>query len=214
MAIEGIYNWLVYPPSKMDPLLPVSNRYFGKFQNGEIKMRGLAARRKDTANFVKTMQLELLDIMRSADTIKELKDLHSQMHRTFQKWKERLDSGKVEWQDLLIRKTVGKAMDEYSVENASFLSLQDLAKYRISVEPGEKVRYLVLKEKHPDKSKRYLTEETARLTLKSKYCKYDSDYYSRLIWDAFQEIWENFAPKGYFRFTPSKQLYFDFVNLS
>ena len=40
MAIEGVYKWLVYPPSKIDPLLPVSTRYFGKFYNGEIKTRG------------------------------------------------------------------------------------------------------------------------------------------------------------------------------
>ncbi|HRG77837.1 MAG TPA: DNA polymerase domain-containing protein, partial [Leptospiraceae bacterium] len=211
MAIEGIYKWLVYPPSKIDPLLPVSNRYFGKFANGEIKMRGLAARRKDTPNFVKDMQLELLDIMRRADTIAELKNLHQEMHHTFGLWQEKLESGKVLWKDLLLRKTIGKSIEEYTVENASFLSLQQLETQKIAVEPGEKIRYIVLKENHPDKSKRYLAEEIAKLRLGSSICPYDIDYYTRQLWDAFQEIWENFAPEGYFRFTPGRQMLFEFT---
>lgn len=211
MAIEGIYKWLVYPPSKMDSLLPVSNRYFGKFQNGEIKMRGLAARRKDLPRFVVDMQLELLGIMKRADTISELRSLHREMHTTFQKKKEILESGKVPWRKLLLRKTVSQPMEDYSVENGNFLSLKQLSELKIGVEPGEKIRYIVLKEKHPDKSKRYLSEEMAELSLVSDYVRYDCNYYTRLIWDAFQEIWENFAPSGYFRFTPSRQMFFDFI---
>lgn len=211
MAIEGVYKWLVYPPSKMDPLLPVSNRYFGKFQNGEIKMRGLAARRKDLPKFVVEMQLDLLHIMEEADTILELKKLHREMHSTFHKWKEILESGNVPWRKLLLRKTVSQPMEDYSVDNGSLLSLKQLSKLDIEVEPGEKIRYIVLKEKHLDKTKRYLSEEMAELTLVSDYVRYDCNYYTRLIWDAFQEIWENFAPSGYFRFTPSRQIFFDFV---
>ncbi|MBK9499446.1 MAG: DNA polymerase [Leptospiraceae bacterium] len=211
MAIEGIYKWLVYPPSKIDPLLPVSNRYFGKFSNGEIKMRGLAARRKDTPNFVKDMQLELLDIMRRANTIVELKNLHQEMHYTFGLWQKKLESGNVLWKDLLLRKTIGKSIEEYTVENASFLSLQQLETQKITVEPGEKIRYIVLKENHPDKSKRYLAEEIAKLNLDSSICPYDIDYYTRQLWDAFQEIWENFAPEGYFRLTPGRQMLFEFI---
>jgi DNA polymerase elongation subunit (family B) len=89
-------------------------------------MRGLAARRKDTPNFVREMQMELLDIMRRADTITELKSLHQEMHQTFGLWLEKLETGKVPWKDLLLRKTIGKSIDEYTVENASFLSLQQL----------------------------------------------------------------------------------------
>jgi DNA polymerase elongation subunit (family B) len=203
----------VYPPSKIDPLLPVSNRYFGKFSDGEIKMRGLFARRKDTPDFVKKFQMKLLEIMRKADTIQELKKLHSEMNKTFQEHKDKLESGKVVWKELLLRRTVGREMDEYEVENANFLSMEQLKKFHIQVEPGEKVKYIVLKEKHFNKTERYLTEEMAEYLFGSNISNYDSDYYVRQIWEAYKEIWENFAPKGYFRFTPSRQLYFDFINL-
>jgi DNA polymerase elongation subunit (family B) len=210
MAVDGVYKWLVYPPSKIDPLLPVSNRYFGKFYNNELKIRGLAVRRKDTPNFIKTFQHKLLETMQTADTISELKELHRYMHKTFEEHKEKLESGTVPWQDLLLRKTTGRAMEEYTVENASYLSMKQLEKLQIEVSPGEKVRYIVLKEKHPEKLKRYLSEEMIR-SLGLEICSYDSDYYTRLIFEAFKEVWENFAPPEYFRFNQTKQMFFNFA---
>jgi len=210
MAIEGVYKWLVYPPSKIDPLLPVSTRYFGKFYNNELKTRGIASRRKDTPLFIKKMQEELLQIMCSADTISEIKKLHGEIHKTFLDYKEELELQLVPWQNLLVRKTIGKTIDDYTVENANFLSLEQLMDYKISIEPGEKVRYLVVKENHPDKKKRYLIEEALIVNYKSKLHRYDVEYYTKQLWIALKEVWENFAPSGYFHFSPSRQILFEF----
>lgn len=207
MAIDGVYKWLVYPPSKIDPLLPVSTRYFGKFYNNELKTRGIASRRKDTPSYIRKFQLEILEIMRQADTLNELKELHSVIHKKFQSYKEELESETIPWKDLLLRKTIGKSIEEYSVANASFLSLSQLAKYKIQVSAGEKVRYLVVKEKHKDNRKRYITEEELFLTHNSPLHKYDIDYYSKQLWIALEEVWENFAPLEYFHFQPSLQLF-------
>lgn len=211
MAIDGVYKWLVYPPSKIDPLLPVSTRYFGKFYNNELKTRGIASRRKDTAIFVRKMQLELLEIIRNADTIVQIKELHGEIDRTFNEYLTELESGQVPWKELLLRRTIGKMKDEYSVENASFLSLDQLNKYKIEIEPGEKVRYLVVKENDTNKKNRFITEEVLIISSKSEIHTYDIEYYSRQLWIALKEIWENFAPIGYFNFQPGKQLYFSFV---
>jgi len=48
IRVEGIYNWIVFLPSKVSPKAPVANRYFGRFLNGTIKVRGLEVRRSDT----------------------------------------------------------------------------------------------------------------------------------------------------------------------
>ncbi len=37
VAIDGIYNWLAFLPSRQDPRVPVANRYFGAFQDGSLK---------------------------------------------------------------------------------------------------------------------------------------------------------------------------------
>ncbi|CAG0955000.1 hypothetical protein ANRL3_00496, partial [Anaerolineae bacterium] len=44
--IEGIYRWVAFLPSRQDPQLPVANRYFGVFKDGEVKLRGIEARRE------------------------------------------------------------------------------------------------------------------------------------------------------------------------
>ena len=37
IALDGVYRWVAFLPSKRDPRAPVANRYFGVFQDGEIK---------------------------------------------------------------------------------------------------------------------------------------------------------------------------------
>jgi len=37
IALEGVYRWVAFLPSKRDKRIPVPNRYFGVFQDGEIK---------------------------------------------------------------------------------------------------------------------------------------------------------------------------------
>ncbi len=77
IVLEGIYDWVAFLPSRVDERLAVPNRYFGRFQSGEIKMRGIAARRRDTPLFVKETQVELIrrlptDPDRLAEVLPEL----------------------------------------------------------------------------------------------------------------------------------------------
>jgi DNA polymerase-2 len=39
--------------------VPVLNRYYGVFENGKIKVRGIEARRRDTPGFIKEAQIEM-----------------------------------------------------------------------------------------------------------------------------------------------------------
>ncbi len=41
IALDGIYRWVVFLPSRVDERVPVANRYFGVFQDGSIKVRGI-----------------------------------------------------------------------------------------------------------------------------------------------------------------------------
>ncbi|MCP4428305.1 MAG: hypothetical protein GY803_27775, partial [Chloroflexi bacterium] len=60
IALEGIYRWVAFLPSRLDARVPVANRYFGVFQNGKIKMRGIETRRHDTPPWIAQVQLELI----------------------------------------------------------------------------------------------------------------------------------------------------------
>ncbi|RPJ75109.1 MAG: hypothetical protein EHM24_04870, partial [Acidobacteria bacterium] len=65
--IEGLYRWLAFPPSRQYAGNPVANRYFGAFEDGKIKMRGIEARRHDTIRWIREAQAEMLEILARAE---------------------------------------------------------------------------------------------------------------------------------------------------
>ena len=65
ISLEGIYRWIAFLPSRVNPRVPVANRYFGAFQDRRLKLRGIEARRHDTAPFIKKIQIELLETLAS-----------------------------------------------------------------------------------------------------------------------------------------------------
>jgi DNA polymerase-2 len=64
IALDGIYRWVAFLTSRLDERVPVANRYFGVFQDGSLKMRGIEARRNDSARFVSDTQLEILELLK------------------------------------------------------------------------------------------------------------------------------------------------------
>src|SRR5262249_18011725 len=58
----NVYKWLVFPSSKENETMPIANRYFGAFEDGKLKMRGIELRRHDTPWFFKRCQMEILQL--------------------------------------------------------------------------------------------------------------------------------------------------------
>ncbi len=66
IALDGIYRWVAFLPSRLNEKVPVANRYFGVFQDGSLKVRGIEARRRDTPLFIAETQMELLELLAQA----------------------------------------------------------------------------------------------------------------------------------------------------
>ena len=73
MTLEGTYHWIVILESKMKKGRPVATRYFGVFQDGTLKTRGLAHRRRDTPIYAREVQEEMLAILARARSVKEFR---------------------------------------------------------------------------------------------------------------------------------------------
>ena len=85
LALEGIYRWLCFMPSKQDPKRPVATRYFGVFEDGSLKVRGLCSRRRDTPPFVRRAQEALLAKMAEAVTPADLLALKPELGKRWPK---------------------------------------------------------------------------------------------------------------------------------
>ncbi|XDD49351.1 DNA polymerase domain-containing protein [Leptospira sp. WS92.C1] len=192
--VDGIYTWLLFPASSQDPKMPVANRYMGRFASGKLKCRGIGSRRKDLPVFVKNAQKEMLEWMRGKTKIKDLKESEMEILDIYNRYDSKLKSEKVFLEELLIRRSTSKDLDEYEVDGPAALALYNLKELGIDVQAGEKIRYLVLNRKSKSKDQWYLPEEAIQiLKQKNKQIHWDKTYYRKLLTNVFREIWAPFA---------------------
>ena len=60
IGVEGLYHWIGFLPSRVNPLMPVPNQFVGLFDHGAMKIRGIEIRRSDAPFLVKRAQAEVL----------------------------------------------------------------------------------------------------------------------------------------------------------
>jgi len=66
LNVEGRYRWIVFLSSRMHVEVPVLNRYYGVFDSGKIKVRGIEAVRRDTPPFIKKAQMDMIRVLAKA----------------------------------------------------------------------------------------------------------------------------------------------------
>ncbi|MFZ5631087.1 MAG: DNA polymerase domain-containing protein [Spirochaetota bacterium] len=193
MSNEGIYSWALFLPSRTDERMPVANRYLGRFKTGKLKLRGIAVRRKDTPQYIADFQRALLQLMVDCKSSSEVAAAFTGAQRMYELSRDKLLSGTVPWQALLLRRTVSHELDDYQVFNGTSLTMRELADQGITVSPGEKVRYLATELRAKDPLRRFVSEERAAASGK-EVLPYDRRYYGRLLYEAFYEIFAPFVP--------------------
>jgi DNA polymerase-2 len=155
ISLEGIYNWILYPSSKMDPLIPTANRYVGFYSNGDVKIRGIEVRRRDTPKFIKQMQGEILSVFENAKSVDDVASLVPQALAKAKEFLDVLRSGKADPLELVIRRHISKEADEYTTNTASAVVAKALDEAGIKLQPGEMVEYIILDatgKKKPEKA--------------------------------------------------------------
>jgi len=191
ISLEGIYKWIVFVPSKSNTILPISNRYFGVFEDGTVKMRGIEARRHDTAEFFSNVQQGILNIMSEANSIKEVRDLMPKVRKFFQLHLELLRYKKVPINDLVLTKRISKDVNEYknrnTVELDALLQLKHAGK---SLKSGQILKYVLTDYYRKNSRKRSIPVE-----LINSKTVYDAKRYSELLVETCNSVTEPFGLK-------------------
>ncbi|WP_457640748.1 DNA polymerase domain-containing protein [Persephonella sp.] len=144
ILLEGVFDWIVFLPSKQDGI-GVPNRFYGKFRNGEIKVRGLEIRRKDTPEFIKMFQTEILERLKKAKNKKEFLEKISETEEILKKYQEKLKNGEFNIFQLIVKKKVSKEVNQYRTKTDISDSAGTLLKEGIKVNPGERINILYVK---------------------------------------------------------------------
>jgi len=183
LALEGVYEWIRYCPSKRDARSGVPGRYFGAFKTGELKIRGIAARRHDTPTLFKRLQRELLEHLARVEPGSDLRRLVPGLLEIVEEYRLRLREGRVTAKELAITFNLSKSPEDYVHDTVSSLAAKQLVATGVTLHPGESVRYVITNA--DDKVKDWRSKP---LALMENGLEYDVAKYLELLDRATSEI--------------------------
>lgn len=144
IAIEGVYRWIVFLPSVADKRVPVPTRFYGLFNDGTLKMRGIEMRKSDTPLIVYRMQEEMLEALKTAGGKKEFMEKIPALIGILKKYTARL-GGAIKpgamAKDLAIIRKISK-LDYRSAIPQKIISEKLLAR-GFRLRPGNDITYII-----------------------------------------------------------------------
>ncbi|MCI4351593.1 MAG: hypothetical protein L3K15_08805 [Thermoplasmata archaeon] len=143
LGYEGRYRWIVFLPAVTHGL-GVPNRYYGRYENGEFKLRGIASRRQDTPTYVRRFEQELLEAFGKARNAEELRATVPKVLARADLFAARLADGGWPREELLITHRLGQEPEAFVTFTDSVAAVRQLMHHGVRRAAGEAVRYLVV----------------------------------------------------------------------
>lgn len=145
IALEGVYRWVAFLPSRVDPRQSVANRYFGAFESGEVKMRGIEARRHDTPLWIHAAQVAMIQLLAPGE---DAAGFRARLPEVIAYARERLGelrAGRVPLADLTIRTRLSREPGELRANTAGVTAARQLAARGVKLSAGEMIRYVLVR---------------------------------------------------------------------
>ncbi|HZY91372.1 MAG TPA: DNA polymerase domain-containing protein, partial [Thermoplasmata archaeon] len=143
LGYEGRYRWIAFLPAVTHGL-GVPNRYFGLYDSGEFKLRGVGSRRHDTPGVLRRFEREVLDLLAKARDAAAVRRALPRLTARIDLFAARLKSGEWPREELLLTHRLSQPAAEYVVFTDTVAALRQLAHLGLTREPGEYVRYVVV----------------------------------------------------------------------
>ncbi|WAC05936.1 MAG: type B DNA-directed DNA polymerase [Methanoregula sp.] len=131
------FNWIVFLPQNDGS--GSYNRYYGRLSDGSMKVRGIAARRHDTPEYIRNMQRRMLSVMSGAVTIEDLRGIHDQVREIYRHAVQELPGAQAP--DLAIHRRISRLT--YAHRCIEGAAVNAYRKEGVAVAPGSKVSYVV-----------------------------------------------------------------------
>lgn len=147
IMLEAIFDWIVFLPSKGNPKIGATNRYFGRLKNGKPKVRGLAQRRSDTPAWVVNGEKEIINLLVSEADGRKLVSLFPKAIDVMRRNIEELYHGKVPPSDLIVTRRLSREVGDFKGISESASAAKQLLAHNRAVRVGQKVEYIYIQEK-------------------------------------------------------------------
>lgn len=140
--LEGILRWIAFLPSKQNEALPVPNCYFGIFENGELKCRGIMARRGDTPLYIADVQMAAIRLMAAKQDLVELRKLIPELVEFFRLHYKKIAGEEVSLEKLVISQTLSRDIEDFKVISPASAAARQLEKEGKVIRAGQNVEFI------------------------------------------------------------------------
>ena len=142
IALDGIYRWVAFLPSRVDARVPVPNRYFGVFQDGSLKVRGVETRRRDTPPFIVQAQIAIFERLARAPDVEALPPLLPGIVALLRRKLADLRAGRVPLEALVVSQRLSRELEAYRTPSPAARAAAQLEAAGKPARPGQQVRFL------------------------------------------------------------------------
>jgi DNA polymerase I len=131
------FDWIVFLPQNDGS--GAYNRYYGRLSDGSVKVRGIAARRHDTPEYIRAMQRDMLTVMASTATIADVGKAKDLVKAIYRHAVQNLPYAHA--QDLAINRRISRLT--YTHRCIEGAAVKEYQKRGVAVAPGAKISYVV-----------------------------------------------------------------------
>jgi len=175
LGYEGRYRWIVFLPAVTHGL-GVPNRYYGCYEHGEFKLRGIGGRRHDTPTLLRRFESEVLALFRRARDAEGVRSLLPRALARADLFASRVRAGDWPVDELLISHRIGQAPEAFVTFTDSVAALRQLAEAGAARGAGEVVRFVLL-----DRESRSFRHRVRAAELLTGEERYDAGAYLELL---------------------------------
>ena len=193
MALEAVYRYVVFLPSKQSPEVPVPNRFFcvSATADSEIKIRGLECRRHDTPPIVARMQREALAILAEAHDHESYCRKLEEAREVLNRYLARVEDGSVAIEELIISRRMTRPPEAYKHASSTAIAARQLDRSGVALRPGETIEYVIT-----DADSNYADDRVRAFTMWEGWRGYDVREYQRALREAFKPLEQFAAPEN------------------
>ncbi len=149
IEMEGIFQWIAFLPSKINPRIGASNRYYGKFYDGVLKVRGMAQRRADMPTWITDAERAIMAELAGEPVTARVEDHVPAALAIVYQYVANLYSENVAMEDLVTHKKLSREPDEYKGKSDSAKAARQLRAAGIDVRVGRRIPMLYVKGEKP-----------------------------------------------------------------
>ncbi len=143
IAVEGVYRWIAFLPSRTHPGVGVPNRYLGVFDDGTTKVRGIEVRRSDMPALVVRTQERMLRRLFRCPTLADTRAALPAVLGVLEDALLRLRAGEVTAADLVVTTRLSQEVGRYRHNTVQALAARALDRAGARLAPGEAVQYII-----------------------------------------------------------------------